>query len=532
MKAVWTCRTVLVLVAGLALDAGLAAQNETNWHPQSNGFDGIYLGLGLGAGTATNTDGVGKWIPGEDLRGSRRAAFSRDFSFKVTDLLIPHCLLGASGSGQGAWNPVITGWEYDGRNANRPDVFTNPTSTSPGLVMGSATGAPLGDPPGTTASILAVGVPTYLNPVTVFLPNNGLVPTSTGGTVSLVAVFGGPASATLPTGCYNFQVGAVTTIAASTDDIDGWWVWHVDQSTGGSTNYYGFSFNEQDLWQSGTLHGLDGGNGVLGFPATTEWSLHVASLEAGSTAALAPAASAAHGAGTYYGVTINTNSGFGSMPPLSDPNGGYDIGAGSRALSLSGKTGHADANDVLLGAPIAATQDPGGSSGGSPTYVTPSLGVQTWDTRDYNDNGLPDDGGDKVTLISFHWDLFAGVPPDAAGDVLGSPGTRLPIADNSGSIPGGDFPQALTLAWIPTFAHTVIGGSAGFPGPEGKPSAFQGAGPAVGTSSHIPTQSLSGACQGLPLGITYGTVHMLGSLPTYDPQQGSTSGRKVLFLLD
>ena len=532
MKAVWTWRTVLVLGAGIALVASLSAQNESNWHPQSNGFDGIYLGLGIGGGLTTTADGVGKWVPGEDLRGSRKATFSGDFSFRVRDVLLTHCLLGSLGGAQASWSPLITWWEFDGRNANRPDVFTNPTCTAPGLVMGSAVGAPLGDPPGTTASLVAVGLPTALGTAGVILPNNGLLPTSTGGTLSLIAAAGiAGGTATLPTGCYAFEIGAITTIVASFDDIDGWWIWHQDAAAGPSTNYYGFSFDEQDLWQSGTLHGVGAGAGVLGFPATTEWSYHHTSLEAATTAALAPAGSAALGEGQYYGITVNTNGGFGASPPSFDFNGGYDVGAGSQAISLGGTTGYADFNDVLIGAPIAAAQDPAGSSGVSPTYVTPSLGMHTWDTRDYNDNGLADDGGDKFAVIAFNWDLFAGVDPGTVADVLATPGTRLPVTGNGGSFVGGDFPQAMTLALLPVFAHTVIGGSIGFPGPEG-PVPLVATDAQAGTSSHIPTATASGTCLGVEIGVTYGTVHLLGNNPTFNPQQGSTSGRKVLFLLD
>ena len=195
-----------------------------------------------------------------------------------------------------------------------------------------------------------------------------------------------------------------------------------------------------------------------------------------------------------------------------------------------GTTGYADFNDVLAGAPIAASQDPAGSSGVSPTYVTPSLGFHTWDTRDYNDNGIADDGGEKRTIVAFNWDMFFGTDPGTAPDVLGSPGTRLPAVNNAST--GFDFPQSLTIALLPTFAHTVLPAPAGvWLDPNGFP-----AGPGelfdVGTSGHVPTSTVSGTCFGTEIAITYGTVTLVGGNPTYNPQEGSTSGRKVLFLLD
>ena len=54
------------------------------------------------------------------------------------------------------------------------------------------------------------------------------------------------------------------------------------------------------------------------------------------------------------------------------------------------------------GTPIAAAQDPAGSSGVSPTYVTPSLGFQTWDSRDYNTNGLADDAERMKALCELN----------------------------------------------------------------------------------------------------------------------------------
>lgn len=517
-----------LVVGALAITAN--AQNESNFHPASNDFDGFYLGLQVGGGLVTTADGAGRWIPGEELRGSRKAAFSGDFGFKVTDYSLVTCMLG----GTSGWSPLVTWWEYDGRNPNRPDVFTNPTCLAAGLVMGTASGAELGTPPGSSASVLAVGLPTGIGTATVLIPNNGLLPTTNGGTLTLIAaagIVGGTAS--LPTGCYSFQVGALTTIVPSLDDIDGWWVWHQDNAdAGASVNYYGFSFDEPDVWQSNSLHGALNGGAFLDFPATTEFHFNQLSLEAATTAALAPAGSALVGEAQYYGVTLLTNSGFGGSPPFSDPNGGYDVGAGSQTISLGGTTGYADFNDVLTGAPILASQDPGGSSGVSPTYVTPTLGFHTWDTRDYNDNGIADDGGEKVTLVTFNWDMFGGANPDASGDVLGSPGTRLPVTPNNATFgPGGDFPQALTLALLPLLRHTVLPAPAGWLDPNGFPA---GAGELfdVGTSNHLPSSGTSGTCFGVEIAMTYGTVTLVGGNPTYNPQEGSTSGRKVLFVLD
>ena len=69
MKAAISRLFVPVLVVGGARVAPPAAQNGSDYHVLHNGPDDVLLGVGAG-GTQTKFDGIGTYIPGEDLRGS------------------------------------------------------------------------------------------------------------------------------------------------------------------------------------------------------------------------------------------------------------------------------------------------------------------------------------------------------------------------------------------------------------------------------------------------------------------------------
>ena len=540
------------LVAGALFVSTANGQNENNWHALQNGFDGIYPALaygggGLGLGLATNADGIGHWIAGEDLHGSTKRVSDGVLAIKFLDWQQVTCYFTPGGVGPADWQPFWTWFEADGGNENAPWIFTKPGCSVAGLISTNAFGPAFGSPPGTTASLVIAGIPSGIGTGVLVAPNNGLLPSSNGGSLNSVGSFFLGGLVGVPTGCIAWTIAGLTTAAAFSDNIDGVWNWHYNNPGGVSTlnkTYYGFSFNEVDIWNSFTLATVGAGTGVLGFPATTAYAYHWSTLEASTTAALAPNGADPFGAGgllaTYYTTTENNNAGIGGAPLL-DFNGGYDTGRGARAISLAGTTGYADFNDVLAGGFIFAAQNSSGGSGGGGGAI-PTLGFSSWSTRDYLDIGAPT-GDQRITWVVFYWDNFFGAAPELQADVI-IPAfeTRVPVPNNilNPGSPGADFMQPLTGNLLPTFTHTTIN-STTYPDPEGFPA---GAGDfnVTGTSTQIPTGTASGGtCVGLPLAITYGTSCFDDGTSsggagtsdfTWDPSVGSISGRKVLFLLD
>jgi hypothetical protein len=364
-------------------------------------------------------------------------------------------------------------------------------------------------------------------------PNEGLLPTvgGGGGTLTLLAAYwiGGPAA--IPTGCYVVTIlGGGASSIATTDDIDGLWLWSQDAYGGPlmggpgaqvSQNYYGFSTDEIQLWQTRTIVSVLNNGAYYLPPATTSYAFQIQSMSAATTAALAPNGA---GVGTYYTVTENTN--WGGVP-FSGPNNGYDVGQGSEAFTLDGTTGYADANDTI--APILAPQDPaGGSAGGG--GAQPTLGFHSWDMTGYG-GGLPT-GGMRVTWVAFNWDHFFGFPAELTADIVPTGGARIPITTNSQFFaPTGDFIQGLTVTLLGLYNH-VTTPSATFPDPEGflPPIALMNT---AGTSLSIKTLGkVSGACIGVPICITYGTTGLnAGGDLTYNPAEGSLSGRKNAYIV-
>ncbi len=530
------CLAALLLLTTVAAAQG----NEENWHPLGNGFDGVYAGQGLGGGLVTSADGIGTWIPGTDLRGSTIADFSGTFGYKLVSWSQMVCIGNAAGTGTGSIKPSWTFWELDGLNANTPAIFTNPSISAPGLVA-TTTGAPYGTPPSGSASFLSLPMPSFLGTATFVIPNNGLLPSSDGGTADLIAAIGFLASVTLPTGCMNVEFGFVPTTVASNDFIDGWWHWAQAGPVYGTTrSYFGFSFDEINIWQSNTVQTTGAGAALLTFPCVTDYAFHIASIEANTTTALAPNG-AELGTNTYTDQTENTNPGIGGYP-LIDLNGGYDVGRGARALSASGTAGFADANDVAAGPPVFAPQDPAGGSGGGGGEV-PTLGFHTWDTRTYfraatgpgapgpADGGggtSPVQGSERVTWVSVDWDAFAGKQPEATvypTAFFGTVRQHPPVYANE----TGSYPQQITVDLLPVFTHTTGEAPSGFPDPAGdEPGRDEPH--AAGASIHVP---IAGITIGLTIPIQYGTSgYVTGLGLVWDPNIASVSGSKRLFIVD
>ncbi len=528
-RRIGACVALLVVAAQPARAQG----NEDNWHPLSNGFDGFYTGLGAGGGLTTSADGIGTWVGGEDLRGSSIATFSGDFGYKMVNWRHLVCLLNAAGTGAASYNPSWSWWEFDGLNANVDSVFTRPSALATGL-LNTGFGQPYGTSPSGSASFLLAGLPSFLGTADFVLPNGGLLPSSDGGTATLIAGFGFVASANLPTGCFSFELGFTPTTVAGLDDIDGWWHWNqAGPRHGTSRSYWGYSFDEVNLWQSNSVESAANFGILFLHPATTDFSYHQSSFEANTTAALAPNGAELSGFNTYATQTENTNPGVGGFP-LIDLNGGYDVGRGAKAISLTGTTGVGDFNDAAA-APTLAPQDPAGGSGGGGGKV-PTLGFHTWDTRSYLGGFGPGDGGfvggERITWIAFDWDGFFGKDPSASTDITCFFGLVRRPFKLYGNDPAGVAPQALTLTLLPIFTHTTSAAPSGFPDPEGFLDVTGSDGHIAGTSIHLPT-SPAGLSIGLPVPMEYGTSGLSpsGGL-TCDPNVASTSGIKEFFVVD
>ncbi len=539
------------LAAGLLISSNANAQNENNWHALTNDFDGIFLAsAGGGAGptaTANKDDGVGTWLPGEDLRGSTLATFSSDFGFKLIDIEHIACFfMPGGGAGPGQWQPDFLWFEYDGRNSMNPDVFTNPTCTGAGLIAGTGgIGAPLGDPPATSASLIVAGLPTFIGTGSFVGPNNGLVPTSQGGTLTYIGGFflasSDGSTFGVPTGCFSFDLGLVPTSVVSEDDIDGWWHWRRHGDSPVSNNYVGYTFTEQTVNMSHSMFtGSSIGNSATGFvqllPAVFDYNYSHTSMEASLSAAMSPSAPTV---GTYYTNTAVTNNTFGGTI---DINMGYDVGRGSSTLSLAGATGYADVNDLPGPAGVLAAQDPaGGNAGGGSSLA--SIGLHGWDTRDYDGDGVANGVRTRVAWMGVNNEQFFKLGSDAGTqlDIVPSAGVRVPIATNAGTLfPGFDFPSSLTLTLLLLFTHDAIP-TAGFPDPQGFPAGATGKHHIAGTSQHFPSGSASGGrCFGATgpfaptaLSLSLGTSGLnAGGDLDWNPAVASASGRKTMFVFD
>ena len=115
------------LAVGLTLTS-VAAQIARNYHVLTTDTDVIYIGVGAG-GSTTAVDGIGTWVPGEDMRGSHIVAFSSDFGYRNPVFRENACVTDFS-PGTGAINcRGLLFMEFDGMNGNRPAVFTKPFCT-------------------------------------------------------------------------------------------------------------------------------------------------------------------------------------------------------------------------------------------------------------------------------------------------------------------------------------------------------------------------------------------------------------------
>jgi len=499
------------LAAGLTL-TGVMAQNGTNYHVLVSTTETIFGGIGAG-GTQTAADGMLTMIPGEDLKGSHTVAFSGDFGYRNPQFREMMCVLNNPvGGGQLALNfPGIVFVEMDGLNGNVPSIVTNPACAAPSFPLGGTAGfIPYGLSPGASASFILSLLPSVAglpSGTVVLLPNNGLVP-SAGGTATLIAA----AAATLPinsTGfCWGVQFTWIPSSLASLDDVDSWAHYVVNSPDG--NQYWLMSDDELNIWQSWSVVVDAGATATLGLFANDDYGLVMSTVETSTSAALAPSGQTA--TGVYYAQTENVINEFGVA--ALNPNGGFDVGRGSHAISLKGHAGVPNPTSGL------GNQEP------SLTGVLPSLGFATWD------NGGDFNGSVRLPWLSIDTAGLLGLNPATdPGIVKPFFGVRLPV------VSAGFVQPISSLCWnlFGTRTQTAL---SGWPDPEGFASGAFGVTAIASASAQFPTGSLT-VCNvpgilGVPVNITYGTTGRKdgpGGL-TFNPSIADLSGSRELFLFD
>jgi hypothetical protein len=499
------------LAAGLTLGS-VMAQNGTNYHVLVNTTETIFGGLGAG-GTQTAADGLMTVIPGEDLKGSHTVGFSGDFGYRNPQFREMMCVLNAPGGG-GALKlsfPAILFIEMDGLNGNVPAVFSNPACAAPSFPLGGTAGfIPYGLGPGSSVSFLLSLLPTGLGIPTstvVLIPNNGLQPSS-GGTATIIAA----AAADLPinsTGfCWGVQFTWIPSSLASLDDVDSWVHWVTNSADG--NQYWLMSDDEMNIWQSWSLATDAGATAVLAFFANDDYGLLMSTVEPSTSVSLSPSGNLA--AGVYYAQTENVTTEFGT--PALNPNGGFDVGRGSRVLSLKGHAGVPNPTTGL------GNQEP------TIAGTLPTLGLCTWD------NGGDFNGSVRLPWLSIDTIGLVGLNPATdPGIVKPFFGVRLPVVS-------AGFVQPITSLCWSLFGHKTGTATSGWPDPEGFASGAFGVPALGGASNQFPTGTLT-VCNvpgilGVPVNITYGSTGRKdgpGGL-TFNPSVADLSGSRECFLFD
>jgi len=494
-----------------------AGDTVGNYFPLNNGFDVTYIGVGAG-GQEGPDDGLGTWIPGEELKGNTRVASTGDFGFKMTGFREQVCFVHDVGPPSGNIEfPNIAFVEFDGRNAHDPDVFTTPVDAG---CVGypieplPATAAPYGLSPGAAVSFLIDSPPasTGLDPDwPILLPNNGLAFPNNGGTATLIAAFEDVELA-VPTGasCWEVQFELVTSVV-SLDDVDGWW--HYVRSAPDNNQYFNMSDDELNVWQSQTVGTYQDATGLETFGSSVDYCLMLLSKDPTTHAALAPVGH--RQSGSYYSTSVPSN-----------PNSGFDVGRGSQMYSTSGFAGYPNADS------LTSNQDPGNG----PAGTMPALGFIAFDNVDYDGDGdpvgTPPQGGTRLMWVTIDWDVSFGIDPALAGDAVCFGGEVRAPSSIPYSVPS-PWPQPLTTGLFPLFAFQTVNrdGDSNWVDPSGLPAGSYQTPTVAGTTHFIPFD-FGSLCIGAPLALMYGSSGMTGSSLTWNPNVARVSGSRQIVMLD
>ncbi|HZL98949.1 MAG TPA: hypothetical protein VFD43_01740 [Planctomycetota bacterium] len=503
-------RGVALTALALGSMGVVSAQNGTNYHVLSNDFDGIALGIGAG-GAQTPGDGLGTFIPGEDLRGSLKVDFGGtlgiQFSYRLAVFRESPCVV-KPGLVSGTFLIQYDGLyfiELDGLNANNNVVFERPVCTTPIAASFLA----YGTGPSSSASFVLSGVPSVFGAQTVLLPDNGLVAAT--GTATIVFALQNDYS--VPgSGCYIHHF----TFAGNVDwldNIDG--AWHYLVNSEDQNQYWGMTFDEMNLTRSNTV-GLDAGQTALTqFFAPVEYDMQWATREASTLAVLAPHAVEQNG--PYYAQTENMNGGGG-------PNFGFDAGRGSRAISFSGLGG--TKTPPGLGGLGNGAQDPAYDV--NPPAVR-SLGFVTWDNK--ANSSVAGMGSARVPWLCIDLAQIGGLPPESDPDITKMAGqVRLPVI-------GTGFIQPVTSQALLIFNHVAKVATSGWPDPaNGVASGWPAVPPIAGGSIQFNVGPFVAKvpCAGtFPVNLTYGTTGRHHTPPptlTWDPAVADISGSREIYL--
>jgi hypothetical protein len=480
-------RGIAVGALAVGLSSPMSAQNGTNFHVMSNSFEGIAGGVGSGmtggGGVAAPLlDGLGTWLPGEDMQGNIFSALVGDYAYRQVGSFVSACALGFE-----LHFPSVMFIEFDGRDGYRPEIFVEPAC----LVGGGLATSVLayGTPPGASASFflgvgLSSGLQAAVNPgsTAIMIPNNGIVPSSNGGTFGAIAATEfGPFALGSSGGCWILSYTWLPTALQSLDHIDGWWQWL--SNAGNGSQYFGLSVDELNAYTSNSLVTLDSHTGAAAFLANVEYEWHNLVRDPTPHMALAPAGAA--GPGPYYaspsyaGISVN---------------GGVDIGR-HPAYSSSGAGGSVSGLTSPLG-----TQDPAGAT--IPGLV-PTLGFHTWDNEKFGATT------GHATTIWWQTDFAAflptgagGLTPDMVADVGVGPGVRMPITPFP--FPGPF--QSLSISFLGTWAHFPTTSVTAEPDPLGFGGGSFGAPAFWAATFQIPTGAIPVCSIGFPLPFDFGST--------------------------
>ncbi|MFT7465567.1 MAG: hypothetical protein ACI9EF_003936, partial [Pseudohongiellaceae bacterium] len=419
-------------------------ESAGNYHVLHNGVEPtLYAGLGVGAGVVPGVDGIGTWIPGEELKGNCHTSLG-DFGYRQVGFRETVAVL-AGPSPLKIKFPYIAWVEFDGGNGHAPIVFDNPTDNNCSVPSLGAITTGYGNVPAQPSfvSVTSPGTGDAL-----MIPNEDIL--SGSGTATIIAEISNLEIPINDPGYFwEVQIEWITPLE-SANNIDGWYHWAT--SSPDNNQYFGVSDDELNLWHSYTIPTTFGLAGVQTLPAAMDYGLLMLSADPVTAAALAPVG--VNGTGPYY-----RNTAGGSI------NGGFDLGRGSQMVSLSGISG------VTNGGTGFGNQDPAGAAIGG---KVPSLAFVTFDNTDYDGDGdlvtTPPGGSWRLTWVSIDYDVLLGISPDQAGSVsVGSAGLcRAPVSISSSVLA---FPQPLTLSFMPLFVHQAapvawadpggLGGTAG-----------------------------------------------------------------------
>jgi len=502
------------LAMGLTF-TGVRAQNGSNFHILANGLDAIYGGIGAG-GTQTKADGLGTWVAGENMRGSHMTLLGdwgyrniqwREFACPIKNPVVGPLRI---------WFNGIFFIELDGLNGNNQVIFLDPTCPVPGpsFPLGSSGFIPYGTI-GSGSFLLSL-LPAGAGPAAsslVLLPNNGLQPSSLGGAAILLAAASQVSLGINSSGfCWGVQFTWIPSALSFDDDIDGFWHYVLNSPDG--NQYWGMSNDEMNIWQGNSLLTDSNLAQFFQFVPSLDYDMQLLSVEPNTIATLAPRG--VNLSGAWYMQTENVSNQVGASV---NPNGGFDAGRGSDAISFSGTAGVAN----------PATGVGNQNAANNPGTVT-TLGFMTFDNVPY--------AGGKIGSVRLTW-----VSIDFAGFLRTNPDVDAGISKFGGAVRVPMFTgplQPITSLCFNLFQHVTrnVPSTGIWPDVDG----FGGVAPlgvhsVAAASWQFPTGPQPAACIGVKVNLTYGTSGRTGGLGTagpltWDPSIADVSGTKQLFLFN